>query len=424
MDVCIDAARGLNVWSCNSISGGGGQVWPRVATSPVFTLHTVYADTNPAADLLYARSQDGGASFDILDQPVFAGHPGFMPDADAYDIASRGTTIAIVHAPSPTVAGSADALLSISTDNGDTWTQQTMFDCKGPGDLPLGEQQYQPDGAVACAFDSAGTLHVVWTNFLAIGDAGNNPVLFYEIDAPVTYWSQATGPIDIPTTVHDTSIVKPTNQFGNLTTQPDIGFDANNNPYIIYQQQISEQDSLGTFLQHIYATASPDGGMTWTEPADITPGTGFDASFGSMADLVDDYLYLTYFSDPLGGNAVRANHSFIQVAVMFHKWPAIDLLTGVKQVSGVLPDGYRLQQNYPNPFNPSTSIGYSLSHSGHTTLKVFDVLGREVSVLVNEVQDAGSYQVEFDAAALANGTYFYTLESGPYRETKKMLLLK
>jgi hypothetical protein len=423
MDVCIDADRGLGVWSCNSTLGSG-KLWPRLSTSQPFAIHTIHADANPATDLRYSRSQDGGATFDILDQPVFPGNPAFQADADAYDIASRGTNIAIIHAPSPTVAGTADVLLATSTDNGDTWSTQTILDVKGPGELPLGEEEYQPDGAVACVYDSAGNLHVTWTNFLAIGDGSNNPVLFYEIDAPVSYWSEATGVVQIPTTVHDTSIVKPGNAFGNLVTQPDIGFDANNNPYIIYQQQISEQDTAEIFLQHIYATGSPDGGATWTEPVDITPGTGFDASFGSLADFVDDNVYLTYFSDPLGGNAVRANHSFIQVAVMFHTWPAADLLTGVKAVTAGVPEAYRLEQNYPNPFNPATTIRYTIPAGGHTTLKVFDVLGREVSTLVDAEQDAGSYQVSFDAAALANGTYFYTLEAGSFKETKKMLLLK
>jgi hypothetical protein len=290
--------------------------------------------------------------------------------------------------------------------------------------LPNGSEKYVPDGAVACAFDNNGELHATWTNYLAVGDASNNPGMFYQIDAPVSYWSVATGIIQIATTVHDTSITRPGNLFGNLVTQPDIGIDASDNPYIIYQQQISEQDTAGIFLQHIYATGSPDGGATWTVPIDITPGTGFDASYGSMAELVDDYVHVSYMSDPLGGNFIRGNHELISVAVMYHKFSAATLTTGIRELTGTTPEAYRLEQNYPNPFNPSTNIRYSVPAGGIISLKVYDLLGQEVATLYDGYQDAGSYVVDFNASALANGPYYYTLTAGDFVETKAMLLLK
>jgi hypothetical protein len=346
-----------------------------------------------------------------------------MPEADAYDIATFGSTVAIVTTPSDNIS-SGDVLLVTSTDNGSTWTEQTLFDVAGPGELPTGTTQYQPDRTVACTYDNYGNLHVVWANFLAVGDASNNPELFYQIDAPLSYWSAAAGVVEITPTVHDTSIVKPASQFGNLVTQPDIGVDGNDNPYIIFQQQISEQDTAGVYYQHIYATGSPDGGMTWNEPKDITPGTGFDASFGSMATLVDDNIHLTYFCDPLAGSGIRANHPIIPVTVMYLSHSAVDLTTGVREVPGVQPQAFRLGQNYPNPFNPATKIQYSIPASSFVTLKVFDVLGREVATLVNGEQGAGSYSADFDATNLADGPYFYRIQAGNFSETKKMMLLK
>ena len=78
----------------------------------------------------------------------------------------------------------------------------------------------------------------------------------------------------------------------------------------------------------------------------------------------------------------------------------------------------------PNPFNPTTTIHYSVGTYGHTSLRVFDVLGREVAILVNEAKPAGSYEVTFDASSLASGMYFYRLEAGAFREVKKLILLK
>jgi len=88
------------------------------------------------------------------------------------------------------------------------------------------------------------------------------------------------------------------------------------------------------------------------------------------------------------------------------------------------PDKFELSQNYPNPFNPSTVINFSLPSSSLVTLKVYDITGREVKTLVNELRGAGRYDVTFDASNFATGVYFYTLETENFTQTKKMLLVK
>jgi hypothetical protein len=85
---------------------------------------------------------------------------------------------------------------------------------------------------------------------------------------------------------------------------------------------------------------------------------------------------------------------------------------------------FKLFQNYPNPFNPSTTIQFSIPESGNTTIKVFNLLGSEVSTLLNEMKQRGTYEVNFTAASLPSGTYFYSMESGSFHEVKKMILLK
>jgi hypothetical protein len=89
-----------------------------------------------------------------------------------------------------------------------------------------------------------------------------------------------------------------------------------------------------------------------------------------------------------------------------------------------LPIAFQLQQNYPNPFNPSTKITFSLAHSANTSLKVFDMLGREVATLVNGYTVSGTHDVQFNAMNLASGIYYYKLTSGNFTEVKKMVLLK
>jgi hypothetical protein len=83
-----------------------------------------------------------------------------------------------------------------------------------------------------------------------------------------------------------------------------------------------------------------------------------------------------------------------------------------------------LGNNYPNPFNPITTISYRIETPGHVTMKIFDVLGREVSTLVNQVKEAGVHRVEFDGSRLASGIYFYELRVNQFREIKKMMIIK
>lgn len=83
-----------------------------------------------------------------------------------------------------------------------------------------------------------------------------------------------------------------------------------------------------------------------------------------------------------------------------------------------------LHQNFPNPFNPSTSIYYEINNRQFVTIKVYDVLGKEIAILVNEEKSVGNYKVEFNASNLASGIYYYQLIAGEFVETKKMILLK
>jgi hypothetical protein len=99
----------------------------------------------------------------------------------------------------------------------------------------------------------------------------------------------------------------------------------------------------------------------------------------------------------------------------------------LKEKSGdepVVVINYFLKQNYPNPFNPATTIEYEILHYDDVKLAVYDVLGREVKILVNEKQKPGPYSVKFSAENLSSGIYFYVITAGPFTDSKKMLIIK
>ena len=108
--------------------------------------------------------------------------------------------------------------------------------------------------------------------------------------------------------------------------------------------------------------------------------------------------------------------------------------TSSVELVGGAPQRYELKQNYPNQLNPTTNIEFSMLKSGYASLKVYDVIGREVSTIVDEDKSVGNYRATFssiggstsggDARNLPSGTYFYTLRSGEFSQTKKLLILK
>jgi len=111
---------------------------------------------------------------------------------------------------------------------------------------------------------------------------------------------------------------------------------------------------------------------------------------------------------------------------------ASDIITGINEQK-IIPTEFKLEQNYPNPFNPTTVISYQLAVDSYVTLKVYDLLGREVSTLVNEYQPAGVHNSQFairnlpagrQGSQLSSGIYFYRLQAGNFIETKKMILLR
>ncbi|MBS1492449.1 MAG: T9SS type A sorting domain-containing protein [Bacteroidetes bacterium] len=118
-------------------------------------------------------------------------------------------------------------------------------------------------------------------------------------------------------------------------------------------------------------------------------------------------------------NLQDANGLFVQLDDIY-----VGGSVGIQNISADIPRSYKLSQNYPNPFNPVTNIAFDIPQNTFATIRVFDMLGREVGLLVNENLEAGSYKVNFDASALSSGTYFYSLTTSNFHQTKKLTVIK
>ncbi len=134
----------------------------------------------------------------------------------------------------------------------------------------------------------------------------------------------------------------------------------------------------------------------------------------------------TYFSRGLGFSYQSGEFVYegLVGAVIDGKIYGDTTISGIEKSASNIPTGFKLYQNYPNPFNPTTIIKYSIPEYSHISLKVYDLLGREIITLVNEEKPAGEYQVKFNAKDLASGIYFYTINSNDFFDRKKMIVLK
>jgi hypothetical protein len=115
------------------------------------------------------------------------------------------------------------------------------------------------------------------------------------------------------------------------------------------------------------------------------------------------------------------SYSFFGYKVTLH---FKQFITGVSSEGTDIPTSYRLHQNYPNPFNPSTTISFSLPSKSFVTLKVFDLIGREVATIVNEELPPGNHTKQWNADNLSSGVYFYRLQADSFTQTKKLVLLR
>ncbi len=104
--------------------------------------------------------------------------------------------------------------------------------------------------------------------------------------------------------------------------------------------------------------------------------------------------------------------------------PEAGIITNINEANSIAVTSYKLMQNYPNPFNPTTVIEYQIPQQGLVSLKVFDILGREVATIVNGVQTAGTHSITFDGSKLSSGVYFYSLKTGNFFGVKKLILMK
>jgi hypothetical protein len=324
-----------------------------------------------------------------------------------------------------------------STDGGTTWSSiaslQTAFGLYGV----VNGDTCSPWFGIDAAYKPGTTQWVtVWSTLYptATGQSSGDPqgckILFESPNinggAPV----QVAGKINM-------TIISDTNQFFNIASgglqvgvtpvsHPTIAYSSDGSRVVVAFSAFQPGDSLDGFTYNdIYVTYSDNGGLNWINPVKLTNTPTWDELYPVLSETGNTPNQFTIKYQVTKGPGSQSFTDLTPTYRVYHVLRRFNPANvGIKEISGNVPDGYSLAQNYPNPFNPTTTIRFEVPKSGFVTLKVYDITGKMIETLVSENLKAGTKEVIFDAANLPSGVYFYSMISGSFKETRKMILVK
>lgn len=211
-------------------------------------------------------------------------------------------------------------------------------------------------------------------------------------------------------------------------SHPSIAYSSDGSRIVCTFSAFQPGDSLNGFtFQDIYMTYSDNGGTTWATPLNITNTPTWDEMYPELSETGN-----TPTSFKLKFQVTRGpgSSSFTDNAPVYRVYNAYKVFNpqsvGIENIGTSVPSKFDLKQNYPNPFNPVTKIRFDVAKTSNITMKVFNIVGQEVAVLINnESVTAGTKEVTFNGSILPSGIYFYTLSNTEgFKETKKMMLIK
>ena len=319
---------------------------------------------------------------------------------------SRLIAIARTDSTTAIVVGDTGVILR-TTDGGRTWASQTSGTL-----LPLrGVSFYGRDMGTAVGGESSAggpqPCVILQTTDGGLSWRGSTPNVSTILNGVCH-----TGPMTC-TAVGMNDIILGTTDGGRTWVQRPI--DAQASLYGVVFPDPQHGIAVGVCRGSRHYTASvilqtSDGGYTWK--ADVGP-TGIQEPVGNNLSSVA-------FSSLSTGTAVGDNGRILRTTTGGATWIAVD----PPGADTALPERTMLSQNYPNPFNPNSDIRYQISEFRMVRIAVYDILGREVAVLVNEKKDPGTHTVTWNAGGVASGVYFCRMTAGPFTQTRKMLVVR
>ncbi len=459
------AEKGTGDWTQFTFQGPDGHdlLWPRMTTGGVdHSVIHLLAITTPEGNggtpyegldgaVLYSRSSDGGATWDIenllfdeLSSDIYSSW-----DGDTYEIQAKGDVVAFLIGDSW-----RDLVLMKSTDGGETFEKTTIWDnlYKDWSTGTVTDTFYCADGAKSLTFDNNDMVHVAFGINRALSIDGTAQSWFPGVDG-LGYWNEnrptfsdnkhSLDPYNHPDSeLEDNySLIGWTQDYnGNgeieilwdnialyyigISSQPQIHVDEQNKVFIGYSSVTETFDDGVQTFRHLWMRTSPDLGTTWGDFHHLTSDLIhiFDENvFPSIASYSDDAVYLTWQTDDQPGLAVRGDEDpYGENSIRFMKIYKADVV-GVKETKSILSQT-DVSQNFPNPFNENSTVIVNLSEKTDLSLEVINITGQKVYELKTRNGSIGANVLTIDGSNLTSGVYFYTVKAGDSSVTKKMII--
>jgi hypothetical protein len=293
-----------------------------------------------------------------------------------------------------------------STDAGETWSTPSYVDASIAG------WYYGPQYQFDCVVDGNGVLHIG-----AILVDTNSVFSLFDITRSLDETWGATKVTDLrkekfyfPTSVTDYTYF--------TLNEPQFAKSADGQTIALKWVDRKENSSPTDTLPDVFTTAKRASGASWGAIRNISNTPTVSEAFTKVARYLSSNGTMMVLYTEFGANELEeASLYFLGDAVV----------VGVDDHTTSVPKKFSLAQNFPNPFNPTTTINYTVPNVGTqyiVSLRIYDLLGREVATLVNEKKSLGSYQVKWNATGSPSGVYFYKLQAGSFTDVKKMALIK
>ena len=465
LNICTRPEKGTGAWTESSLSGpttANTLTWARVVTAGtdrnsihlLANSYTTYDGQTTA--LLYSRSTDGGATWDINNLVI----PGTGADsylqisADQYVWAEpRANTLAFV-VGSPWI----DLFLMKSTDNGDTWTKTVIWEHPYPffdfASTLTTDTIWAPE-SISVALDYAGKAHVAFGIGRVAHPEATTTYSFWPYTDGIGYWNEDMPPFTnenqhkalctsagfLVENVNLIGWMQDMNADGTITlidppysynpqignsTMPSITVDENNAVLVAYASSMENLDNTIFNYKHIWMRGSPDGGATWRNFLDVTgdPLHAFDECiYPQLAANTDDgNIHLMYNADDSPGLTLSTvpDHDPQSNRQIYSVMPKTDFIN-VSINTPAAKNAVELSEIYPNPGNAISQVNLTLAKAANVTIKMQNMVG-QVVYSQNILLQAGTHMLPVDGSNLNAGVYFYNVKVGDTVVTKKLIV--
>ncbi len=377
-----------------------------------YLVWTRFANPYP---ILISYTSNGGANWSSniqINSSLSSGHYSIGP---SITIGTAGQVYVAWSAA--VISGIEDRVgFAVSSNGGLNWTvQESAYDVNGIKTSQLSPWTIRANGYPVMDVDRSGGSRHGWIYIITgeknLAPAGSDPdIIFHRSTNGGVNWSSGIRVNQDPL------------NNGKVQFFPAVNVDSNGGINVVYYDNRNSTDSVDIFISR-----STDGGNTWTDylisDHKFKPIAVIGAGGNNMGDNIsitsaNGKLYPVWMEN-------KVNPGIFQVLTAIVDYTTI----GVKKISSEVPEKFQLKQNFPNPFNPVTKIKFDVpsnvkSEKSNVKMIVYDILGREISILVNGELKPSSYEVTFDGANLPSGAYYYRLTTEGYSETRAMVLLK